>query len=176
MDYSRQDLRPRYGLYDDPFSQKLGNNQDFQWDYNEIGTISDEKKLVNLFNDYLQKNEETMSTQQGASQNMQEECYYNQKCIDSYQLDEGSLEGLIGELMQSNHQLVELLQERENGRFPSQPEQVTEMEVLRSGMVLGDSNKEATIEEDEVVQMEGMGEKELEKEGEVKVTNPEPRP
>ncbi|KAK1551562.1 hypothetical protein Q3G72_000377 [Acer saccharum] len=48
VDYSRQDLRPRYGLYDDPCSQKWGNNQDFQWDYNEVGTISDEEKLVNL--------------------------------------------------------------------------------------------------------------------------------
>ncbi|KAK0585166.1 hypothetical protein LWI29_024163 [Acer saccharum] len=38
-------------------------------------------------------------------------------------------------------QLAELLQERENGRFPSQPKQVREMEVLRSGKVLGDSNK-----------------------------------
>ncbi|KAK0584412.1 hypothetical protein LWI29_012857 [Acer saccharum] len=50
------------------------------------------------------------------------------------------------------------------------------MEVLRSGKVLGDSNKEATVEEDEVVQMKGIGEKELEKEVEVEVTNPEPRP
>ena len=104
MDYSWQDLRPGYGLYDDPCSQKWGNNQDFQWDYNEAGTISDEEKLVNLISEYLQKNEETMSTQQRASQNMQEECYYNQECIDSYQLDEGSREGFIGEFMQSNHQ------------------------------------------------------------------------
>ncbi|KAK0604600.1 hypothetical protein LWI29_017354 [Acer saccharum] len=50
------------------------------------------------------------------------------------------------------------------------------MVVLRSGKVLGDSNKEATVEENGVVQMEGMGEKELEKEDEVEVINPEPRP
>ena len=72
--------------------------------------------------------------------------------------------------------MAELLQERENGRVPSQLEQVREMAILQSGKVLGDSNKEATIEEDGVVQMEGIWEKELEKEDEVEVTNPKPRP
>ena len=102
MDYSRQDLRPKYGLYDDLCSQDWGKNQDFQWNYNEVKTISDEEKLVNLISEYIQKNEETMSTQQEASHNMQEEGYYNQGCIDSYQIDDGSLERLIGEFMQSN--------------------------------------------------------------------------
>ena len=41
---------------------------------------------------------------------------------------------------------------------------------------MGDSNKEATVEEDGVVQMEGTGEKVLEKEDEVEMTNSEPRP
>ena len=41
-------------------------------------------------------------------------------------------------------QLAELLQERENGRFSSQPKQVREIEVLESGKFLGDSNKEVT--------------------------------
>ncbi|TXG72946.1 hypothetical protein EZV62_001525 [Acer yangbiense] len=67
MDYSWQDLEQGYGLYDAQCSQKWGNNQDFQLDYNEVGTILDEEKLVNLISKYLQKNEETMLTQPGAS-------------------------------------------------------------------------------------------------------------
>ena len=68
---------------------------------------------MNLISEYVQKNEETMSTQQGASQNMQEEGYYNQGCIDSYQIDDGSLEELIGEFMQSNQdtQDIQVLQQ-----------------------------------------------------------------
>ncbi|KAK4834555.1 hypothetical protein QYF36_024786 [Acer negundo] len=73
-------------------------------------------------------------------------------------------------------QLAKLLQEIENERSPSQPEEARELAILQNEKVLGDSNNEATIEENENVQTEGMGEKELEKEYEVEVTNPEPRP
>ncbi|KAK4840664.1 hypothetical protein QYF36_015140 [Acer negundo] len=62
-----------------------------------------------------------------------------------------------------------MLQEKENGRFPSQPEQARAMSILRSERVLGDSNKEVTIEEEERVQAEGKDDKELEKEDEVEV-------
>ena len=73
-------------------------------------------------------------------------------------------------------QLAELLQEREKGRFPSQPEQARAKAILRSGKVLGDGNKEATEKEDDVIHIEENGKKGLKKEDNVEVAKPEQRP
>ena len=103
----------------DPLSEDWGNNRDYQEGFNEVGNLSVEEKLVDLLREYLQGDEESLSSNQAmvgssqASQISNEGYSNNLGYIDSGEIDSGALDGMIGDLIQSSHhtQEVQLLQQ-----------------------------------------------------------------
>ena len=79
----------------DPFSEDWGNNRDYQEGFNEVGNLSVEAKLADLLREYLQGDEESLSSNQamvGSSQTSQisNEGYSNNLgYIDSGEIDRG---------------------------------------------------------------------------------------
>ena len=82
----------------DPLRKDWGNNQDYQEGFNEVGNLSVEEKLTDLLREYLQGDEESLSSNQvmvGSSQVSQisNEGYSNNLgYIDSCELDEHLIE------------------------------------------------------------------------------------